>query len=109
LPNRKNPVLFPKGDSGLMLLMRVRDEAHRFAHTYHSKARKKQTIGSKLDEVEGIGSKKRQILLKTFGSLTQLLQATDDDIERVPGIGKKDVERIRFHFGHRDVQLNLSR
>lgn len=109
LPNRKNPVLFPKGDCGLMLLMRVRDEAHRFAHTFHSKTRKKQTIGSKLDEVEGIGSKKRQILLKTFGSLKQLLQATDEDIERVPGIGKKDVERIRAHFGQGHAHLNLSR
>jgi excinuclease ABC subunit C len=98
LPNRKNPVMFPKGDSGLMLLMRVRDEAHRFAHTFHTSSRKKAVISSVLDQIPGIGLKKRQALLKSFGSVKELLAAADADIAAIPGIGKKDVERIRAHF-----------
>ena len=88
LPNRKNPVVFPRGDSGLMLLMRVRDEAHRFAHTFHTKSRTKAVISSALDQIPGIGPKKRQALLRAFGSVRKLLAATDEDIAAVAGIGQ---------------------
>jgi excinuclease ABC subunit C len=105
LPNRKNPVVFKRGNSGLMLLMRVRDEAHRFAHSFHSKLRRDAARGSILDEVPGIGPKKRQILLTAFGSLKQLLAAGDENIAGVPGISKKDVERIRYHFNDKQNQV----
>jgi excinuclease ABC subunit C len=98
LPDRKNPVLFQKGDPGLMLLMSVRDEAHRFAHSKHTKSRRKAVLRSSLDEVAGIGAKKRHALLTRFGSLKGLLSASDEEILSVPGIGKKDLESIREYF-----------
>jgi len=107
LPNRKNPVVFPRNDSGLMLLMRVRDEAHRFAHTLHTKRRGKKLIQSELDKIPGIGPKKRASLLKAFGSVKGILQASDEAIKEVPGITRKDVEGIRAHFAIGPVELDI--
>jgi excinuclease ABC subunit C len=98
LLNRKNPVIFPRGDSGLMLLMRVRDEAHRFAHTFHTNRRAKAVLRSELDDVPGIGPAKRTALLKAFGSLKNLLSAPDQEIVAVPGVTARDVEQIRSRF-----------
>jgi excinuclease ABC subunit C len=98
LPDRKNPVLFPKGDPGLMLLMSVRDEAHRFAHFKHTTSRRKAALRSELDQVAGIGPKKRHALLIAFGSLKGLLSASDEEILTIPGIRKKDLDQIREHF-----------
>lgn len=109
LPNRKNPVVFPKGDSGLMLLMRVRDESHRFAHKSHSKRRQKTVIRSALDDVPGIGPKKRQTLLKAFGSVKDILAAPDESIAELSGISRRDVENVRAHFAQvnqRNAQEN---
>ncbi|HTY23758.1 MAG TPA: excinuclease ABC subunit UvrC [Desulfomonilaceae bacterium] len=103
LPNRKNPVLFPKGDPGLMLLMSIRDEAHRFAHARHTKTRSKAVVRSGLDDVVGIGRKKRDALLTRFGSLKAMLGASDEEILAVPHMRVKDLERIRDHFGQRDM------
>jgi excinuclease ABC subunit C len=103
LPGRKNPVHFPKGDPGLMLLMRVRDESHRFVHTFHTKRRAKTVIRSNLDEVPGIGAKKRDALLQTFGSLERILAASDEELTGVAGIGRKDVDKIRGHFALKEL------
>ncbi|HMK34350.1 MAG TPA: excinuclease ABC subunit UvrC [Desulfomonilaceae bacterium] len=105
IPNRKNPVLFPKGDPGLMLLMRVRDEAHRFAHSFHTKRRSKRVLQSQLDDVPGIGSKKRSALLTRFGSVARLLSASDEEIASVAGVRTKDVENIRNHFKEKEIGL----
>lgn len=107
LPNRKNPVVFPRNDSGLMLLMRVRDEAHRFAHSLHTKRRSKTLIRSQLDEIPGIGPRKRKALLKAFGSVKEMFQASDESIADVRGITKKDVERIRAHFVGAEIGLDV--
>jgi excinuclease ABC subunit C len=96
--NRKNHVNFPQGDPALMLLMRVRDESHRFANTAHSKTHGRSVIKSSLDNVPGIGPKKREVLLKTFGSVKALLEASDEEILAAPGINRKDVEAIREHL-----------
>lgn len=96
--NRKNPVVFPRGDPGLMLLMRVRDESHRFAHASHTKRRQKTVIRSALDDVPGIGPKKRQVLLARFGSVKNLLATADEEIADVAGITSKDVQNLRAHF-----------
>ena len=98
LPNRKNPLKFTQGDPALMMLMQVRDESHRFAHSFHTKSRKKAVIRSELDNVQGIGLKKREALLKTFGSVDRILAASDNEIMKINGIGQKDVDRIRKHF-----------
>uniref|UniRef100_A0A7C4EWA2 UvrABC system protein C n=1 Tax=Desulfomonile tiedjei TaxID=2358 RepID=A0A7C4EWA2_9BACT len=95
LPNRKNPVVCKASDPALLFLMKVRDEAHRFAHAYHSKLRGQQMHASWLDDIPGIGPKKKQALLKAFGSVRSLLEASDEAILAVNGIGKKDVERLR--------------
>lgn len=99
LPDRKNPVNFPKGDPGLMLLMRVRDESHRFVNTFLTELRGKAVIRSSLTEVPGIGPKKRDALLKAFGSVAGVLAAPDEQILSLPAISQKDVEAIRTHFG----------
>lgn len=105
LPNRKNPVVFPKGDAGLMLLMRVRDEAHRFAHSFHTKTRKRAVIRSGLDDVPGIGPKKRTALLKRFGSIKTLLEASDENILNVPGMTARDLKQLRDHFKETPLEL----
>ncbi|MEW6533508.1 MAG: excinuclease ABC subunit UvrC [Thermodesulfobacteriota bacterium] len=98
LPNRKNPVNFARGDPALMFLMRIRDESHRFVHGFHTKSRVKAVIRSALDEVPGIGPKKRAALLKAFQSIDELLAASDEEIGAVEGINKSDIERLRAHF-----------
>ncbi len=105
LPNRKNPVIFPRGDAGLMLLMRVRDEAHRFAHSSHTRRRKRAVIRSGLDDVPGIGPKKRTALLRRFGSVKALLDASDESILIVPGITAKDLRQIRDHFMEKPLEV----
>jgi excinuclease ABC subunit C len=97
-PNRKNPLNFPKGDACLLAIMKVRDEAHRYAHSFHTNRREKSVIRSALENVPGIGQKKKTNLLKTFGSLKAALQATDEQLKNVPGINKKDIENIRNFF-----------
>lgn len=98
LPNRKNPVTFHQGDAGLMLLMRVRDESHRFAHKTHTRTRQKTVIRSALDDVPGIGPKKRQTLLKAFGSVKEIMASSDEAISALPSISTKDVENIRAYL-----------
>jgi excinuclease ABC subunit C len=82
LPGRKNPVLFPRNSGALFLLQRIRDEAHRFAQAYHAALGKKQTLRSVLDEVPGIGTKRKQQLMKAFGSLKSLREAAPEEIVR---------------------------
>ena len=105
LPNRKNPVIFPRGDAGLMLLMRIRDEAHRFAHSSHTRRRKRAVIRSGLDDVPGIGPKKRTALLRRFGSVKALLDASDESILIIPGITAKDLRQIRDHFMEKPLEV----
>ncbi len=90
-----------------MLLMRVRDEAHRFVHTFHTKSREKAVIRSALDDVPGIGPKKRQALLSAFKSVSEMLAASDEQIADVRGINAKDVERIRNHFKEREIGFGM--
>ena len=88
LPGRKNPVVLPRNSTALFLLQRVRDEAHRFAITYHRELRKKERLRSTLDSIPGIGAERRRRLLRAFGSVRRLGEATPAEIaEAVPGIG----------------------
>ena len=73
-------------------MQRVRDEAHRFAVTYHRTLRDKQTITSELEAVPGIGPKRRRALLQHFGSLEAIRQATVDELVKVPGITRQAAE-----------------
>lgn len=95
LPDREDPVMLSRRSRGLMLLQRVRDEAHRFAITYHKSLRDKKTVKSSLDKITGIGPKRKQLLLKTFGSVKQIQEASVEDLAKVPGINQKMAESIK--------------
>ncbi len=88
-PGRSNPVLLPRRSEGLHLLQQVRDEAHRFAITYHRKLRAKRVITSQLDALSGLGAKRRKKLLDHFGSFDKIKLATLEEIEACEGIPKK--------------------
>lgn len=87
LPEDEEPVILPRAGEGLYLLQRVRDEAHRFAVTYHRQKRAKALTGSALDDVPGLGPARRNALLKHFGSVKKLAAASQEEIAQVPGIG----------------------
>ena len=86
LPGRKNPVVLRQNSKPLLLLAAIRDEAHRFAIGYHRKLRGKEGLASGIEAVPGIGPKRRTALLKHFGSLRQLKEATVEEILAVPGM-----------------------
>jgi excinuclease ABC subunit C len=98
LPGRKEPLTIPKTSPGLRLLKQVRDEAHRFAIEYNRKVRARRTIKSALDELDGIGPKRREILLKHFGSVKNIKEATLEELTAVKGIPKGVANKIYAAF-----------
>ncbi|WP_392669649.1 excinuclease ABC subunit UvrC [Streptomyces sp. LN785] len=94
LPDDDDPVVLPRSSEGLYLLQRVRDEAHRFAITYQRAKRAKRIRSSPLDAVTGLGDTRKQALIKHFGSVKKLKQATIDEICAVPGIGRRTAESV---------------
>ena len=87
LPDQPDPVILPRTSEGLYLLQRVRDEAHRFAISYHRQRRSRSMVASALDGVPGLGESRRKALLARFGSLKRLRAASAEEIAAVPGIG----------------------
>jgi len=87
VPSEPDPIIMPRNSEGLYLLQRVRDEAHRFAITYHRSKRSKRMTASALDSVRGLGEHRRKALVTHFGSLARLKQASVEEITAVPGIG----------------------
>ncbi|MZF56165.1 excinuclease ABC subunit UvrC [Streptomyces sp. SID5594] len=94
LPDDDDPVILPRSSEGLYLLQRVRDEAHRFAITYQRAKRAKRIRTSPLDDVAGLGETRKQALIKHFGSVKKLRQATIEEICEVPGIGRRTAESV---------------
>ncbi|MGI5169276.1 excinuclease ABC subunit UvrC [Spirillospora sp. CA-253888] len=94
LPGDDDPVILPRNSEGMYLVQRVRDEAHRFAISYHRQRRSKAMIESELDGVPGLGPARRAALLKHFGSLKRLKEATPEQIAEVPGLGLRSAEQI---------------
>ena len=88
-PGQPLPIQLPRNSPALHLIQRLRDEAHRFANAYHQKLRKRRIQESVLDEVPGLGEKRKRTLLQHFGSIQRLRQATIAQIAAVPGIGSK--------------------
>lgn len=99
LPGRANPVGFPRRSSGLHLLQQVRDEAHRFAVTYHRKLRSRELERSELDGVPGIGPKRKRALLEAMGGMERIRRATVDELASVPGMSRRAAQEVwnRFH------------
>ena len=94
LPGEDSPVIMPRTSEGLYLLQRVRDEAHRFAITYHRAKRSKALAVSELDSVPGLGPARRATLLRHFGSVRRLASATEPEIAGLPGIGPRVAEAV---------------
>jgi excinuclease ABC subunit C len=94
LPDEPEPVIMPRSSDGLYLLQRIRDEAHRFAITYHRAKRSRAMTSSALDSVPGLGETRRKALLARFGSLKRLRAAGIEDIMAVPGLGRRTAEAV---------------
>jgi excinuclease ABC subunit C len=95
LPDRAEPVLLPTTSQALYLVQRIRDEAHRFAITYHRDLRRKASVRSKFDDLPGVGPRRRAALLRVFGSLKAVREAPVSQIAAVPGIGPALAARIK--------------
>ena len=94
-PDRHDPILLPRTSQGLYLVQRIRDEAHRFAITYHQNLRSKRAVRSILDDVSGVGPAKKRALLKKFGSVRGMREAGTDDLAAVAGVGAALAKRIK--------------
>ncbi|MCQ2000847.1 excinuclease ABC subunit UvrC [Arthrobacter zhaoxinii] len=103
VPDSDFPVILPRASEALFLLQRVRDEAHRFAITFHRQKRGKSMTASLLDEVPGLGPSKRQALLKHFGSVKKLRAATEDELLEVPGIGPAMAANLRSRLADKET------
>lgn len=95
----KKPLRLPQNSDALKLLQRIRDEAHRFGITYHRTLRSKRLSGSVLEQIEGLGQKRKRALLRHFGSVEAICEATAEEIASVPGISRSLSEKIRAHLG----------
>jgi excinuclease ABC subunit C len=96
LPDQSEPVLIAKASAGLRLLQQVRDEAHRFAITYHRSLRSKRTLQTELDLIKGVGKKRAKELLESFGSVQGVRFATHQQLTEI--VGEKVAEKIREYF-----------
>ncbi len=95
VPGRKNPIPLAPSSPATHLLQRIRDEAHRFAITYHRKLRGKALVSSRLDAIIGVGEIRRNRLLKRFGSLEKIAEATDDQLREIGGVDARTAAEIR--------------
>jgi len=98
LPNVKDPISLKPRSGLLFFLQKIRDEAHRFAITFMRKRKSKSLSTSALDAIAGIGPKKKRALLRHFGSVKRLGEATVEEIAAVPGISKKDAAELKRFF-----------
>lgn len=100
LPHNADPLILPRTSEGMYLLQRIRDEAHRFAITFHRSRRSKVMLESVLDEIEQLGHIRRAALLDRFGSVSAIRKATVEEIAATPGIGEKIATIIWSHLSH---------
>jgi excinuclease ABC subunit C len=107
LPGRKNPLVLRQNSAPLLLLARIRDEAHRFAITYHKKVRAKETITSRLKDVPGVGDKRMKAMLRHFGSLRKLEEAAVEEISKVQGISASVAGKV-WEFLHGEERYGNS-
>ncbi|OLT19840.1 excinuclease ABC subunit C [Ornithinimicrobium sp. CNJ-824] len=110
LPGEDHPVVLPRTSEGLYLLQRVRDEAHRFANTFHRQRRSRSMTSSQLDGIPGLGKARQQALLARFGSVKALRRAEEEDLLQVPGIGPAVARAVleRLRDGEPGLAVNLS-
>ena len=99
------PIIFEINSPALLLLQRIRDEAHRFAVTYHRKARARRDFRSELDDIPGVGARRRRALLTRFGSVASIRRATREEL--VPVLGAKVADALLEHFAERQGHADL--
>ena len=107
LPGNPDPIILPRNSEGLYLLQRVRDEAHRFAITFHRSRRSKVMLESLLDEIEDLGPTRRAALLDRYGSVSAIKKATPEDIAKTPGIGERLADAIATHLSEKSVAIDM--
>lgn len=98
IPGRKNPIPLSETSQELLFLMRVRDEAHRFAITYHKKLRGKKALESELDSIPRIGEKRKTMLLKHFGTVATIREASVEELSSVSGMDKRAAEELKRYL-----------
>jgi len=101
LPGQPEPLVITRGSESLFVLQHIRDEAHRFAVTYHRKKRAKRSLHSELDDIPGVGATRKRALLKRFGSVARLRTASIEELQATPGLGPAMARTIheRLHGG----------
>ena len=106
--DQDDPIVLPRQSNALYLIQRVRDESHRFAITYHRSLRGKRQLASILDDIPGIGKKRKGNLLTHFGSFSKIQSADIDALAEVPGISQDLAETIHTYLKtHQDLQARL--
>ena len=98
IPGRSSPIALPRNSPGLQLIQRVRDESHRFAVAYFTKVHKKRTFTSSLDNIPGIGPKRKRALLKQFGTVKGIKDASVEELSAVKGMTPELVEKLKEHL-----------
>jgi len=98
IPQKAEPIILPRSSPGLQLLQRLRDEAHRFALGYHQRVHKRETFASVLDTIPGIGPKRKRALLRQFGSVTAIKEATVEELATAKGMTKSLAKKIKEYL-----------
>ena len=99
IPGSPDPIILPRSSQGLYMVQRIRDEAHRFGITYHRKLRSDRTFKSVLDEIPGIGPKRKQALMKHFGSVRAISAASLEDLAQLDGMTRDAAEKVKEYIG----------
>ena len=103
--DKDDPIILPDNSEALYLVQRVRDEAHRFALSFHRSLRSKKNIRSLLDDIPQIGKKRRIALLKTLGSIDEIKRASVEELTKVPGMNKKAAQSV-YNYFHKRTDAN---
>jgi excinuclease ABC subunit C len=106
LPERKDPIVLPQNSPELFLLVRIRDEAHRFAITYQQKLMRRRNFRSVLEDIPGVGEGRKKALLRAFGSLKRIREASIEELAAEAGLGTTLAERIHAHLHASDTELD---
>jgi len=101
-PGQSEPILVPRSSPALKMLMQARDEAHRFAVTFHRQQRGRRMIRSELDNIPGVGPKRKQQLILALGSVENIRKCSEEELRTVQGVGK-DAARKVYRYFHPEV------
>ncbi len=99
VPGRKDGILLPRNSPALQLFQRVRDEAHRFALSYHTRVHRKKSFSSALDDITGIGPVRKKALLRQFGTVNGIKTASKEELLKVKGMTPATIEVLRERLG----------